>query len=158
MKLQKFVHRFEEIIIVSLIVFMVIVVALSTIELGLLLVADIVNPPGPLLEIEELLEIFGMFMLILIGLELLETIQTYYYENVIRVEIVVLVAMIAIARKIITMDYKKLTSITLLDMGLLMLALALGYFLLRKSNLIGIKKNPGKTSGDVNQATDTHNG
>ncbi len=46
-------------------------------------------------------EIFGFFMLILIGIELLETIRAYLVENVVHVEVVIEVALIAIARKVI---------------------------------------------------------
>ena len=49
---------------------MVVVVLLSTIELGWIIIRDIVTAPVILLEIDELLEIFGFFLLVLIGIEL----------------------------------------------------------------------------------------
>ena len=40
------------------------------------------SPPLLLLEIDELLESFGLFMLVLIGIELLETIvKTYLHQS-----------------------------------------------------------------------------
>jgi len=123
--------KFEKVIVMSLMGLMSLVIALATIELAWVVVKDIVNPPLFLLEIEELLEIFGLFLLVLIGVELLETILTYHEKRQIRVEVVILVAMIAIARKIIILDYKSLTSFTLLDAGGVILALSVAYWLLK---------------------------
>lgn len=127
------INKFENIVVTSLMVMMGIVVFLATVELGWILIKDIIKPPILLLEIEDLLELFGLFLLVLIGVELFETIQTYYMERVIRVEVVVTVAIIAIARKVIILDYKTLSSFTLLDVGVVILALALAYYLIKKA-------------------------
>ena len=59
----------------ALIVMMMAVVLISTLELGYIIIQDIISPPLFWLEIDELLEIFGFFLMILIGLELIETIH-----------------------------------------------------------------------------------
>ena len=66
-----------------------------------------ITPPIILLEINELLEIFGFFLLVLIGVEILETIKAYLLEKVVHVEIVLEVALFAIARKVIILDLEK---------------------------------------------------
>ncbi|MDJ0829799.1 MAG: phosphate-starvation-inducible PsiE family protein [Desulfobacterales bacterium] len=53
------------------------------------------RPPIFLFEINELLEIFGFFLLILICLELLESIRIYLIEGALHVQIVLEVALIA---------------------------------------------------------------
>lgn len=126
--------KFEKVIAFALIAMMALVLTLSTVELGWIIIKDIVTPPVFLLEIDELLEIFGLFMLVLIGIELLETIaKTYLEEGVIRVEVVIVVAIIAIARKVIILDVKELSSLTLIGMATVIIALAGGYFLLKRS-------------------------
>lgn len=120
--------RFERIVIYALIVMMVLVVALATVELGWIIIRDILKPPVFILEIEELLEIFGFFLLILIGVELLETIKAYLYEHVVHVEIVLEVALIAIARKVIILDLDKYEGLSLIAMAALILALAVAFF------------------------------
>lgn len=127
------IKKFEHIVIASLMLMMGIVVLLATVELGWVLIKDIIGPPTLILEIEQLLELFGLFLLVLIGVELFETIQTYYLERVIRVEVVVTVAIIAIARKVIILDYKTLSSFTFLDVGGVILALAIAYYLIKKA-------------------------
>ena len=103
-------------IISALTVMMAVVLFLATMELGWIIVKDVTTPPVLLLEIDELLEIFGLFMLVLIGVELLETImKTYLAEGVNHAEIVISVAIIAIARKVIILDVKDLSGITLIE-------------------------------------------
>jgi uncharacterized membrane protein (DUF373 family) len=127
------IKKFEHIVIASLMVMMGIVVLLATLELGWVLIKDIIGPPILILEIEQLLELFGLFLLVLIGVELFETIQTYYLERVVRVEVVVTVAIIAVSRKVIILDYKTLSSFTFLDVGGVILALAIAYYLIKKA-------------------------
>ena len=123
--------KFEQVIISTLIGLMVVVVLLSTIELGWLIVKDILTPPIILLEIDELLDIFGFFLLVLIGLELLETIRSYLVEHVIHAEVVTEVAMIAIARKIIILDVKELPSLTLVGIAAIVLAMTAAHFVIK---------------------------
>ena len=61
----------EKLMVQALMVMMTIVLALATIDLGWLIVKDIVSPPYILLSVSQLLDIFGLFMLVMIGIELL---------------------------------------------------------------------------------------
>jgi uncharacterized membrane protein (DUF373 family) len=119
----------------ALMLMMAVAVLVSTIELGYILVKDIITPPPVLLQLDQLLEIFGLFLLVLIGFELLETIKTYIEENAVRVEVVLVVAMIAIARKIIILDVKTMPSLTLIAIGFIIIALAIGYYLIKRSRI-----------------------
>ena len=130
--MKAFLKKFEHIIVLSLITMMVIVVVLATVELGWIIIRDIVTPPIILLEIEELLEIFGFFLLVLIGIELLETIKAYLLTNVIHVEIVLEVALIAIARKVIILDISQYESLTLVGVAALISAVALAFLVIKR--------------------------
>jgi len=120
--------KFEKVITVTLVFLMAIVVLMATIELGWIIVKDIITPPVLLIEIEELLEIFGLFLLVLIGVELLETIKAYIKDNVVHIDVVLTVAMIAIARKVIILDVKELPSMTLVGIAAIIVALAAAKF------------------------------
>jgi uncharacterized membrane protein (DUF373 family) len=119
---------FEKVIIFSLSLMMMIVILLSTVEFAYILISDIIEPPIFLLEIDELLDIFGFFLLILIGVELFETIRSYLSEHVVHVEVVVEVALIAIARKVIILDIKEVTAASLVGIATIITALAIAYF------------------------------
>lgn len=125
-------YYFERGIVVAIIILMMITILVSTIELGVILHKEFMSEPQYLLDVANLTEVFGFFFMILIGLELLHTIKTYLTEESKHVEIVFLVAMIAVARKIIVLELKKLSPLTLLGLGSLIIALAAGYFLVKR--------------------------
>lgn len=129
------IKRFQKIIAMVLVALMAGVVLLSTIELTWIIMKDIFTPPIFLLEIDELLEIFGLFMLVLIGIELLDTItKTYLDESTDHAQIVMAVAIIAIARKVIILDVKDLSGLALVGIAAIILALSIGYYLIRKKD------------------------
>ena len=88
----KNIEKFERVLNVTLLLMMALVVLLATIDLGWIILRDMLTPPVILLEIEELLELFGAFLLVMIGLELLNTIKTYITEKTVHVEVVLVVA------------------------------------------------------------------
>lgn len=97
--------QYEKFMVSALMVMMAVVLGLATIDLGWMILKDIITAPYLLLDIAELLDIFGLFMLVLIGIELLETImKTYVMEGKPHFEVVLSVAIIAIARKVIILD------------------------------------------------------
>jgi uncharacterized membrane protein (DUF373 family) len=108
------------------------VVLLATVELGWILGKDVLTPPLFLLEIEELLELFGQFLLVLIGIELLHTVKVYIESREIHLEAMLAVALIAVARKIIVLEPKELPEGTLLGVAAMVLALTSGYYLVRR--------------------------
>jgi uncharacterized membrane protein (DUF373 family) len=143
-RLSRAIKRFERAIVVSLVGMMMLVVALSTLELAWILIKDMVTPPILLLEVEELLDVFGFFLLVLIGVELLETIKAYLRDNVIHVEIVLEVALIAIARKVIVLDQSKYDGVSVLAIAALILALAVASRLRRRARkLAPTPSSPG---------------
>ena len=72
---------FERTIVILLGSMMALVIFISTIELGWIIVKSIIVPPTFLLDITKLLDMFGLFLLILIGVELLESIKVYLTEK-----------------------------------------------------------------------------
>lgn len=131
-KMNAALKKFEQVIVTALIVMMILVVLVSTIELGWLILKDFFNPPKFFLEISDLLEIFGFFMLVLIGIELLETIKTYLNEHVVHVEIVLEVALIAIARKVIILDIEKYDGLTIIGVAGLILAVSVAFYVIKR--------------------------
>jgi len=129
-----FLKSFERFIIMALLCMMVLVVLLSTVQLGWVLIDQMAHPPRYIaLDFEELTHIFGFFLAILIGIELLETIKMYIEEDRVNVQVMFLVAMIAVTRKVVILDIKEMTPLGAMSIASLILALSLGYFLLKKS-------------------------
>ena len=128
--------KYEKLMIQALMIMMAIVLGLSILDLAWLIIKDIYQSPMLLLSVDQLLEIFGLFMLVLIGIELLETIiKTYLTQGQPHYEVVLSVAIIAIARKVIILDLKEVDSLSLIGIASIVIALTLGYFLMKKSHL-----------------------
>lgn len=133
----EFVQKFERVIYGALIVMLMIVLSFAVVELGWVLFLDLSNPPALLLENHEMVNVLGVFLLVLIGVELLDTILAYFRENVIHVEIVVLLALIAISRKVILLDPTQTDPLELIGIGVMVTGLAGAYFMVKRA-VIGI--------------------
>jgi uncharacterized membrane protein (DUF373 family) len=126
--------KYEKFMIQALMVMMAVVLGLATLDLGWHIIKDIIKPPYFLLEIDQLLDIFGFFMLVVIGIELLETImKTYITQGQPHYEVVLSVAIIAISRKVIILDLKEIDSLSLIGIASIIVALTVGYFLMKRS-------------------------
>lgn len=135
---MNYLKRFEHLVVMALIAMMIVVIFLTTIELAWIIILDIITPPIVFLEIHQFLEIFGFFLLILIGIELLETIKAYLLEKVIHIEIVLEVALIALARKVIILDMSKYDSVTVLAYAALIIAVAVAFSTVKKRGPVAI--------------------
>ena len=129
---NKFLKKFEHVVIIALIFMMIVVVLISTVELAYIIIKDIISPPIFWLEIDDLLDIFGFFLLILIGVELLETIKAYLAQKVVHSEIVLEVALIAITRKVIILDVKEYSGLAIIGVAALIIAIAVAYYFLKQ--------------------------
>ncbi len=129
----RILRQLEKIVVVALLGMMMLAVLVSTIELAFVLFREISKPPVLLLDLTELLEVFGFFLMVLIGLELLETIKAYVTEDRVHAEVVFLVALVAVCRKVIIIDYREITPVLLFGISALIVALGAGYFLVRRA-------------------------
>lgn len=118
---------FEALIIFVLLGLLMIVVVVATAELAWLLLRDLLSIRGLLLDEEETFELFGAFLLVLIGVDLLSSFKTYVRERVIYMDVVLEVALIAIAQKIIVMNMSSGDGLLLLGLAALILALAVAF-------------------------------
>lgn len=138
-KLKRAVRWVERAIIISLIAIMSILLLIATIELFYTVYLAILNNESDMLliDLDNILNIFGVFLLVLIGIELLDTIKVYFRENVIHVEVVILVALIAISRKVIVLDLDEYSGFEVISVAAVILALSGGYYLIKKTGSTG---------------------
>lgn len=76
-------------------------------------------------------QLIGLFLTILIGVELLEAVKAFLKEEMVHVEIVVLVAIIAISRKVIVWEISSIGYMELIALALMLLALAATYWVIK---------------------------
>lgn len=124
---------FEKGIVLILLVLMMITIVASVVELSMTLATQLMHPPIFSLNTEQAMKIFGFFLTVLIGLELLESTKVYLEKNRVHAEVVFLVAIIAVSRKVITLNYARTSSETLFGVSALILSLGIGYYLVRRA-------------------------
>lgn len=78
-----------------------------------------------------MINIFGLFLNVLIALELLENITAYLRNNVVHVELVVVTSIIAVARKIIILDFEKTTGLDVIGLAIAIFSLSISYWIIR---------------------------
>src|SRR5271155_926922 len=130
--LEKLITSVQKFTVMALAGMLVVVMLLSTIHLGVLIAEEIWAPPRFLIRVQGLLEIFGYFLLVLIGVELLETLKAYLRKDVIHVRVVLEVALIAMARKVIIEEPNAVPSLTLIGIAALILALGIAFYFERQ--------------------------
>ena len=134
--MKKLINTFERTIIIFLSVLMGIIVVVSTIELAYVLFVAIFESQEEksLIGLENLFEIFGLFFNVLIGFELFETMKLFFKENVLHAELILLVALIAVSRKVILLDFKHIAPLELIGVALLIGTITGGYYLIKNSD------------------------
>lgn len=126
--LDLLITRVQKLTVHVMVVLLVVVVLMSTAHLGLLIAEEAWKPPRFMIPVTGLLEIFGYFLLVLIGVELLETFRAYVKKDTIHVRVVLEVALIAMARKVIIEEPNTVSSLTLFGIAALILALGVAFY------------------------------
>lgn len=129
--MRRLVEQFERLTYVTLILFLVVLLFFTLVELGWVVFTGLFEVSVYRFTSGEFIGFLGYFLLVLIGLELLETIKAYLDKRVFHVEIILLVAIIAIARKVILLD--TLDADELIGIALIIIALCGGYYLIRRA-------------------------
>lgn len=130
-----FLDRVESLVAKLLSLAMVVVLIFTVFDLCLFLFRALDIPSESRSEKVFIIEIFGLFLNILIALELLENITAYLRKHVVQVELVFITALIAAARKIIILDFEKVSGDQLLGLSAAIFALAISYWLMRQINI-----------------------
>ena len=133
---EQFLHFTESVeVLVSkvLSLAMILVIIVSVCDLLIFVAKELVNDYQILLK-DTLFVIFGLFLNVLIALEILENIISYLKKHVIQVELVIVTSLIAVSRKIIILDLEKKTAADLIGLATAIFALSISYLIVRYSN------------------------
>lgn len=120
----------------AVLLILVVVVAASIVELTIILYHDITHNPDNsiFLDSGELLRIFGFAFMVIIGFELIEAIEVYFRENIIHAEVVILIAVIAMSRKVILLDLSEYDPVAVIGLSMILLALGGSYLAIKKAS------------------------
>ena len=138
-KILTFEH-YKQIIILLLMCMLGIVVIISTVIVAWNLIDMLVYNFSESYFQSNIFNLLGLFFLVLVGVELLETLKMYTKEHVVHVEVVLLVALIVAARKIILIDYATTPSDIFFGIAAVVVSIGVTYFLLKKASSISMRK------------------
>lgn len=133
--MASFIKHVERFIIWGILIVMSIILILAFIDIVYEIYNKILQEPMFIIDSAGLMDLFSLFLVLLIGLELLETVKAYLKNDIIHVEFIILVAIIAISRKAIVWDFKKYTTEELISLAIMTVALGLTYFLVKKADV-----------------------
>jgi len=140
---RSLVEKFEEIVIAVLALLLVIIVATI---LGVVAYLFVINLGAVLNHVDNIgdiqqaaLRAFSGILLVLLGLELLDTVKVYFLEHSVRVEVILLVGLIAMGRHVLEIDLHHINPLTLFGFSSLILVLAVSYFLVKRAGISSIR-------------------
>ena len=134
---------------------MIVVILVATFILCLLLVKNLLSQATRIESAAALLPMlqqsFGGVLTVMLGLELLETLKAYFTEHHVRLEVILVVAIIAVGRHVIQLDFAHTPGTALLGISGVILALTFGYFLIKKAQAAVAPKAPAQATSDANE-------
>jgi len=138
---SRWLDRFEKGIALYLICFLFLVLFILLVVLTVLFVAR-VGEVLPSIRTASDAQVavqrsFSGILLILLGLELLETVKVYFSQHQVRAETIIIVALIALGRHVLIIDLHHTDASTLYGIAALIMVLSGSFYLVRKGRLLG---------------------
>ena len=109
---------------------MIFIIIVSVGDLIIVTIQEFLTKPV-LIGHQTLFKLFGLFLDVLIALEILENITAYLHKHVVQMELVIITALVAVARKIIIFDIKKSGGFDLIGLAIAILALSISYWIVK---------------------------
>jgi len=134
---HKPLEKFEAMVVAALSLLMVVLVAVMLAVVAYIFltrVGRITTSVGDFGDLQKAsLHSFAGILLVLLGLELLETVKIYFRDHSVRVEVILLLGLIAMGRHVLEMDLYTINPLTLFGFSSLVLALAISYFFVKRA-------------------------
>jgi uncharacterized membrane protein (DUF373 family) len=135
-RVDKLVRGFEIFIVCAAGLLLMLAVAVATVLSYTLFFSGVQANLGSINSVGEMQSavqrVFAGVLLLLLGLELLETLKTYFSDYHVRTEVILIVALIAVGRHIVQMDFEHMAPASVAGVAVLIVALSISYFLVRK--------------------------
>jgi uncharacterized membrane protein (DUF373 family) len=111
---------------------MILVIIFGVIDVAWTIYQRFMAQPRFILTMGDILMTFGAFMVVLIAIEIFQNIILYLRDDVIHVKIVLATALMAIARKVIILDYDELDPLYIFATGVVLVATGVTYYFVYK--------------------------
>jgi uncharacterized membrane protein (DUF373 family) len=149
---DRILSKLEAVVVAAMQVLMMVVVLVATFMLYQLLLKNLFSQVARIESVDGLLptlqQSFAGVLTVVLGLELLETLNTYFTEHHVRLEVILVVAIIAIGRHVIQIDFEHTPGTVLLGIAGVILALTLGYFLVKRAQVAVTPKDSARATSE----------
>jgi uncharacterized membrane protein (DUF373 family) len=134
----RLIRRFEVITVLAVQLLLVLAVAAATLVIFVLFFHGLRANLAAIESVEALQEklsrAFAGVLIVLLGLELIETLKAYFVEHHVRAELIFTVALIGLGRHVLQLNVEHASGAQLAGLAALIASLAVGYFLIRRSH------------------------
>ncbi len=137
-KLIASLHKLIKIAVKILAVLMVLVIFWGVADVVYVLYNKLMAPPFMLLNIVDIFKTFAAFLAVLIAIEIYQNIVLYLRTDIIPIKLVIATALMAIARKVIIIDFDTITPMYIFATAAVVLALGITYYLVGKHHKEGM--------------------
>jgi len=135
---HELIKKFEVIVFYILSIIIGLYIAVEIIELvfqfSKALITNNNSSDRLLISKEQTALVLPVFFNILIAVELIDTFNVYIKEHHIKVQSILLIGLIAIGRKLLVLDIGHADGLSNIGIASIIIALSLGYFLVKKNN------------------------
>ena len=125
----------ETTLVIGILLALSVTLLLAFLDIAYVIYEKIIAPPAFIVDAEGLMELFSLILILLIGVELIDGIKAYLDDHVIHVELILLIAIIAISRKVVVWDFDKHSHSELYSLAAMILALGVSYLLVKQGAL-----------------------
>lgn len=133
--LVAFLHKAIKIAVRILAILMVAVIFWGVADVVYVIYNQLVEPPWMLLNLSDIFKTFAAFLAVLIAIEIFQNIVLYLRTDVFPLKLVVATALMAMARKIIIIDFNNVIPMHIFAVGFVVLALGITYYFLSKETV-----------------------
>lgn len=130
---REYLDGTKRMIVTAIIVMIIVLTVALTVALVVSIAELIVDETPTHFEKADILNAFSHLLLVIIGLELLDIVYGLLTESRLQVETVLLVVVTAVARELIVFDYEHADSLLLASVGVVVAAVAIAYYLIKKA-------------------------
>ncbi len=138
----RFLHMVIRFSIRVLAAMMVLVILWGIADVVYVIAMKLWEPPRFLMTVSDIFQLFGAFLVVLIAIEIFVNIRMYLGSDVLPVKLVIATALMAVARKVIVLDFEQTDAPYILAIAAVVAALGATHWLLSRENVRDTEINP----------------
>jgi uncharacterized membrane protein (DUF373 family) len=129
--MERITAAVERLVVGALLILLMVTILVGTVIVGWSLIQDLLGFRALVADPKALFDVFGLFVAVLVGVELLRILRHLVQSHEVDTVLVVETALIALCNKVITLNLSAVSWTTLLAIAALILAVAAAIYALR---------------------------